>query len=229
VQPYITQREQELGQVSSIWDRLWDDSDGEDNQSLGTYLALTEARFGPQVAMAVAQSLQQFAGQEPPAAGGEGGEGGQTPPELDEWLAQQPPEIQEHFRATFESEADKAYAADLENLAKTDLTINAQDGALFSNYVIAADGDMEAAHQMWVDQGMKAAVEANPQAFGIQPEQPAAEQPAPEAPTVLGTGATSQGVTPPPSAPENHDTLEEAVAGFFRDLHAPSSDGVRGL
>jgi hypothetical protein len=229
VQPYITQREQELGQVGQIWDKLWDESDGEDNASLQTYLALTEARFGPQVAMAVAQSLQGFAGQQP-AEQPAGGEGGQNPPELDEWLAQQPQEVQDHFRQTFESEADKAYADELSNLASNDWTVNAGEGALFSNYVIATDGDIEAAHQLWEQQGMKSAIEANPQAFGVAPPQaaPAAEA-APEAPQVLGTGATGTGVTTPPTAPEQHDSLAEAVDSFFKDLHAPSTDAVRGL
>lgn len=238
IQPYITRREQELGQVGDIWDSLWDE-----DQSVVTYLELANSIYGEEAARALAQTLSdhfekqglppeqaaaagvQAANQQAAAEGGEP----QVPKvlEFDEYLQTLPPEAREVIVAQRTALEDQTYEGQLDQLAKVEPTIDA-NRSLFSRYVASAEGDLNSALSQWQAE-MAPVIKANPQAFGAQGEAAAqaagavdaaaaaAAAPAREAPVVLGTGAAAQGGVTPPLQKE-HQSLDEAVEDFMKDM-----------
>lgn len=232
IQPYITQREQELGQVGEVWNNLWDE-----NNSVGQYLALTEEIYGPEFAQTVASQFAALAGGEPadPAAP----TAGDPEAEFEQWLEQQPEPVQEMMRERMATQEDEAYEQDLAQVAATEKSITGAEH-LFSRYVVAADGDMAVATQMW-QQEMKPIVDlarqqeaagdtTMVQQLGLAPANPAppaSAAPAATAPAVLGTGGLSGGTAPPTQTPGQ--TLDEAMSDLFAEVSGQRTDPSRGL
>lgn len=227
IQPYITRREQELGQVNDVWNNLWDEE-----QSIGTYLALTEEMYGPEFAQAVAQQI---------VAGGENGqqpEAGAEPQLSDEesfqqWLEQQPPQVQEMMQERLQSQEDQQYEAELDTARGAEPTITGLEH-MFSQYVVAADGDVQMATETWREQMAPTVRYAMEQAqkgdytlakqLGLAEEQAAdaAPDPAdPGPPAVLGTTGAA-GTATGPTVP-GHRSMDEAMEEFFAEV-SPQTD-----
>jgi hypothetical protein len=250
IQPYVTQFEQTHGQASSILDTLLAD-DPDPEQQLNTYLALTEAAYGPEVALKVANHLVDALGLDPGAQGQQEQQGAPPaddttvpPPELDQYLNSLPPQVRAVVEAQIASEEDAQWEQMLQTqVYPADWTTKAQDGALFSQYAANTE-TLQEAMQLWSAQ-MKPVIEKNPELFGLQaggaapqadPGQAAsaaaqaaavAAQAAPGAPNVLGTTAAT-GPTTPPQEPA-HTSLDDAVALFLQDINGAPADAARGL
>lgn len=239
VQPYITRKEQELGEVGNVWNQLWDD-----DQSFPTYLTLAETLYGEEVAVKLARTLAEHfesegASPEEAAAAAVQAVGDQAAaqvaegaptavPEFSEWLKTVPPEFREYVTEQFTQREDQTYETQLDALEKQDPTIGAKtdtfDGrALFSRYVASMEGDLGAALGLW-QQEMAPMITANPEQFGFVDKAAASAQQAAAAaaaarktaPTVLGSSTTAGGVTPPQQVA--HQTMGEAIHDFMVDL-----------
>jgi hypothetical protein len=239
VQPYITRKEQEIGEVSKVWNQLWDE-----DMTFPTFLELGAQLYGPDVATTIAQSLathfeQQGMSPEDAAAAavevtedaaakelGQQSAQSQQPPSFEEWLKQQPPEVRQYMTQESASREDKLYEEQLDAVAKTEPTINA-NRELFSRYVAAAEGDLDAATALW-QRELAPMIREHPDVFGFEDpaakaaaeQQAAAEaaaaQPRREAPAVLGN-SSAQGTTTPPQIPA-HQSLDEATDDFLADM-----------
>jgi hypothetical protein len=239
VQPYITQREQD----TAPWNAIWNDEDPE--TALNTYLAVAEARFGPEFAQAVLSGLEPLFGD------GQGNEPG-TPeagtdtgaPEFEEWLALQPPEVQQFWNQQMQSQEDQHYEEQLARAVQAEPSIKGLEN-IFSRYVVSSQFDddraIDEAIQMWQAEGWPDRVKSNPELFGLQtaPEgtQAAAAEPGgaaalsqsgASAPTVLGAGTATGGGGPGAEVPQA-DSLDAAVDMFFRDLNGARGGGSSGL
>lgn len=241
VQPYVTRREQELGQVGEIWDNLWDE-----NQTIGTYLSLAESIYGPELAQKVAatfsehfeaqgmapaaaaqagaQAAAQQAAQEPGAAPAEN-----QVPSFEEWLTQQPPEVQKIVMDQVSNNENDVYEGQLEQLSKMEKTIKGNEER-FSRYVVAAEGDLGEALELWRVE-MAPLISEHPDVFGWSDPEAAAAPVAPAAPAnvapaVLGTSSAPGGTEPVQTVPD-HQTWDEAIHDFFvQDLNHTGATSV---
>jgi hypothetical protein len=241
VQPYVTQREQEIGNVAGIWDDLWDQE-----ASLPTFLGLAESIYGQEAAQQLAATFQTMFEQQgmPPAQAQQAGEQAaaqqaleqQGNPEdaegFEEWLSKQPPEMQRLVMDDISRREDETYNGQLGYIAENiEPTVSAQDGRLFSRYVAASDGDLGEAIELWREE-MAPAVMADPDRFGwtnpaaaTEAAEAAAQEPARQAPEgVLGTSAVA-GVTPPAETLPPHQTFDEAIHDFFAQDLGHNAEG----
>lgn len=242
IQPYITRKEQELGQVGEIWNALWDQE-----QTYPTYLELAGALYGDDVARKLAQTLAEHFeadGATPEAAaqaavqavGDHAAQQAAQPgaaevppvPNFDEWLQQVPPEFKQFVTSQMEREEDSTYNGQLDALQVQEPTIGA-NRKLFSRYVAAMEGDLNQAVELWREE-MTPVITANPTMFGedtayakfAAAQKPAV--PARPAPTVLG-GSTTAGGTTPPQIPA-HQTIDEALDDFLVDYTKGRAGGA---
>ena len=225
VQPYVTQREQELGNYGQILEALNDPE-----QSLAAYLTLAEMQYGPEVAQHLAQSLQQYTGEEeqPDALDGDTA----TQPNWDDpdavqaWYDQQPPWIQEQFDNYVVQQEDQQYEADLDKYApniKADKTEH-----IFARYVVATDGNVEMAKELYdremgpyIEQARKDPALAASLGLGHFHEEgdqvpggvaATAEEP----PNVLGQYGAA-GATVPPTEPQ-YASMDDVMDDFFETV-----------
>lgn len=234
IQPYITRKEQELGEVGTVWNQLWDE-----NESFPTYLELANTLYGEDVALELAQTLAKHyerQGLDPETAaaaavqevGAQATQQAQTqeqgPPDLETWLKQVPPEFRQYVTEQFDARADETYNGQLDDITKVEPTIGAKSEtfngrALFSRYVASMEGDLPGALQLWQTE-MVPLIKASPEQFGYTDPTAAAAAaaatPAKQAPVVLGGSSTSGGTTPPQQ--KAHQTFDEAMHDFFVDL-----------
>lgn len=235
IQPYVTRKEQELGEVATVWGQLWDE-----NQSFPTYLELANTLYGEDVALELAQTLAKHyeqQGLEPEVAaeaavqevGAQAQQQAaqqtqpQGPPDLETWLKTVPPEFQEYVTQQFESREDKTYNDQLDAITVTEPTLAAKNDTfnareLFSRYVGSMEGDLPSALATW-QREMAPMIKANPEQFGFTDPAKAAEAATEAArkqvPTVLGGSATAGGTTPPMI--KAHQTMDEALHDFWVD------------
>lgn len=238
VQPYVTRKEQELGQVAEVWDGLWDD-----DQTIPTYLGLAESIYGPELASEVAATFAkhfEMQGMSPEEAAAEGAKAAseqaadesatpEAPPEFEDWLKQQPEPVQEMLQEQYNDRQDAEYARDLEQLAGHEPTIKGNEDR-FSNYVGAAEGDYDTALARWQAE-MAPVIREHPEAFGWEDPAKAAEaakveaeKPAKEAPAVLGTGGAA-GSSVPPQVP-HHNSMEEGMDAMFKALQKSKGSSI---
>lgn len=216
VQPYVTQKEQELGQVGTIWEQL----QGEDT-SIPTYLALAEQMYGPEVAQTIADGLQQHFDEGAQAADDEGAVDWEDQETYDRWFEQQPPWVQAQEEQRIANEEDATYQAEVKQFAPDVI----DDGVehILARYVVAADGDVQAAKQLYDQEfgPIIAHAKSDPAVaaqYGLshlhgQVAAPAAPAPA-GAPTVLGaTGAGGSSV--PAQEEPRYATLDDAMDDLF--------------
>lgn len=227
IQPYITRKEQELGEVSGVWENLWDE-----DQTIPTYLSLAESIYGPELAREVAQTFAKHfevtEGLSPEQAAAAGVEAAnqaavdaqpevEAVPDFDEWLAKQPPEVREIVTNQVAQNEDDVYNGQLAELAGVEPTIKGNEDR-FSRYVVATEGDLNVALALWQEE-MAPVIKAHPESFGTAApatEAPAEAKPAREAPAVLGSQAAA-GVTTPPQI-KAHQTMDEAIHDFMVDI-----------
>lgn len=250
VQPYVTRREQELGEIGNVWNQLWDD-----NETFPTYLELANQLYGQDVATKLAQTLAEHyeaQGLEPEAAAAQAVsdvgnqaavDAGQQPavaqptepPSYEDWLKTVPPEFRQYVTEQMEQREDNTYKNQVDAQAGVEPTINA-NRELYSRYVASMEGDLAAATALWQAE-MAPLIKENPEVFGfVDPAAKAAEdaaavaaeakKPAREAPGVLGTGGPAGGPTPP-QIPA-HQTMEEATHDFFKDIQKLSKGTPAG-
>lgn len=209
VQPYVTRREQELGEGASFIADLQDDE-----KSIGTYLAFAEQNYGPEVAEAIANAIVQHvegAAAAPP-------EGSDTSDDYETWLAEQPPWIQEREALLRGQEEDQEYNAEVQQYAPDVIADGAEH--LFARYVLASEGDVQEAKALY-DQEMGpivAAAKQNPAlaaSIGLAFAEPADQTEAPPegAPHVLGATGSSGGAAPP-TTPQ-YGSMDEVYSDFF--------------
>jgi hypothetical protein len=236
VQPYITQREQD----TAPWNAIWNEEDPE--TALNTYLAVAEARFGPEFAQAVLKGLEPMFQDGDQGTEGAPVEGTDTgAPEFEEWLALQPPEVQQFWQQQMEQQEDQHYEEQLARAVRAEPSIKGLEN-IFSRYVVSSQFDddraIDEAVQMWQAEGWPQRVQEHPELFGLQtaPEgtQAAAAEPggaaalsqsSAAAPTVLGAGTAAGGGGVGAEVPQS-DSLDSAVDLFFRDLNSARSSGT---
>lgn len=226
VQPYVTQREQELGEVGEIWAAF-----NEDETALPTYLALAEQRFGPEVAQHLANSLAEYIGADDPEGGTEVEPSWEDPEVYAAWYEQQPPWVQAQEDQRIANEQDAIYMSEVQRDAPDVIADGTEH--IFARYVAGTEDGNVAQAKQWYDQEfgpIVAQAKADP-AFAQQvglghlhEGAPAAPAPA-EAPNVLGSYATPGGSEPPTepqyaSLDAAMDDLFEAVRGDAA-LHPP--------
>jgi hypothetical protein len=237
VQPYITQREQD----TAPWNAIWNDEDPE--TALNTYLAVAEARFGPEFAQAVLSGLEPLFGD------GQGNEPG-TPEARA--LIPAPRSSRSGSRSSrrrcsssgtsrCSQQEDQHYEEQLARAVQAEPSIKGLEN-IFSRYVVSSQFDddraIDEAVQMWQAEGWPQRVQEHPELFGLQtaPEgtQAAAAEPggaaalsqsSAAAPTVLGAGTAAGGGGVGAEVPQS-DSLDSAVDLFFRDLNSARSSGT---
>lgn len=241
VQPYVTQREQQLGEVSKVWEGLWDE-----DATFPTYLELANQLYGPDVAGALAKTLsdhfeaQGMSADDAAQAAAETVEQHaaqevqqQGPPSYEEWLKTVPEEYRSLVTRQMETDQDELYEQQLDAVEKTEPSIGPRDHKnreLFSRYVASMEGDISAALALWQEE-MAPLIQAHPDHFNLveQQEQQAVvdeKRPAREAPAVLGTGA-AQGQTPPPQTPE-HLSMDDALDALLEDVQKKTRGSAAG-
>lgn len=234
IQPYVTRREQELGEVSGVWDNLWNE-----DTTIPTYLSLAESIYGPDLAQKVAETFTSYfesQGLTPEQAAEAGAQAASQQaaadsgvpaeePDFETWLAAQPKQVQDMVLKNVAQEEDQNYQSLMAEYATKDPTIRGNEH-LFSRYVVATDGDMDQALGMW-QQEMSPIITENPQAFGWQPPAaPDATAQQPQQPDPVLGSASAPGVTNPPQVPQHQD-MDEAMHDFWVDMHGKTSDQGR--
>jgi hypothetical protein len=191
VQPHVTQIEQQYAPARE----LWQDLQGDD--SAGTYVAIAEQLYGPEVAQQVAAQLQQQPATPEPTAQ-------PTTPQLS---AEDQAAIdfakQQRAESLWRTEMDRVLAADGADTLKGYANDQVRDAA-FAPFVQASGGDFDAALQAF-NQWHAVAV----------PQPPA--PPAPEAPATL-TGDGAPAAIPPTQ--QTNQTLDGALDDFLAERRA---------
>jgi hypothetical protein len=229
IQPYVTRREQELGGLSEMWEAL-DDQE----QSLPTFLTIAEEKYGPEVAQVFADAILQHV-QAQQEGSDPANPSGDAPETYEEWYEKQPPWIQEREDVRLAEEEDGNYESEVQQHAPDVVALGQRAQEHFGRYVLALEGDVAAAKQLW-DQEMGPIVAAARQdpslaaSLGFElgePQGPAGAASVPgneAAPHVLGaTGAG--GGTAPPTVPQ-YGSMDEVYADFYSEVAGKSAGGL---
>ncbi|MGZ6852645.1 MAG: hypothetical protein ACXVGB_00655 [Mycobacteriaceae bacterium] len=195
VQPHVTQVEQQYAPARE----LWQDLQAEDqSQSLGTYLAIAEQLYGPEVAQAVASSLEaQFTQPQQP----------ETPAPAQPQLT---PEQQQAIDWANAQQAEQLYQSELARVKASDPNVRDE---LFHPFVVGSEGDFDqalAAYQNW-----------HAQAYPAAPAEPAPEPPA----TLTGEGAPAAIPPTEPARQTLDSALEDTLAEMRANRGAPTTVG----
>jgi len=220
VQPYVTRREQELGEWGQVREQLLSEE-----ESIPTFLAIAESHYGPEVAQLFADAILQHVngqpGQEASDAAAEGGSDWESDEAYDRWYEQQPPWVQAQEDQRRGAEEDLTYQQEVAKYAPDVIEIGADHH--LARYVLAAEGDVQQGKALY-DQEFGPVVEqarANPAlaaSLGLEFPEHAPQQPeAPEgAPAVLGSSG-AQGGAPPPTEPQ-YANLDQAMEDLWQEV-----------
>lgn len=216
VQPYVTRIEQEA-RPSRDATRLWE---GFNENPVETYVQVSRELYGPEVAERVAAILQGESPEEhepsestPPAPSEEeqetqGVSFDDLPVEVKEAVARQQAEEQ---RQAYYSEIERVKTENAETLPKDEEGNPRLNVDLFHPFVVAADGDFDAAFEAYTEFYSQAKNE-----FGIQvPSGEEVEVP----PATINSETRDAGETPPQEV--KYDSLEDAMDAFFDEQNAP--------
>jgi hypothetical protein len=222
VQPYVTRKEQELGEWGRVRDQLQDD-----DASIPTFLAIAEQTYGPEVAQVFVDALRAHLQLDDGdgAAEQQGGDW-QSPEAYDAWYQAQPPWVQEQEDLRRGSEEDAQYQQEVQQYAPDVVEIGADHH--LARYVLAADGDVQQGKALY-DQEFGPIVEQarqNPQlaaSLGLQFPEHAAPAEAEGAPAVLGSSGAQGGVAPP-TEPQ-YASLDAAMEAMWQEVSGKSPGG----
>jgi hypothetical protein len=219
VQPYVTQKEQELGAWNEVVQGLTDQE-----QSVATYLAVAEQMYGEEVAQHLAASFQEYINNQEPGEGAPpaGQNDWDDPESYQAWYDEQPPWIQAQEDKRIADEEDSEYASDVQQYAPDVLADGTE--SIFARYVVAVpDGDVQKAKALYDAEfgPIIAQAKQDPelaQRLGLG-HLHAQHQPAPAeetAPTVLGAGGGA-GANPASQEP-GYGSMEEVYDDFFNTV-----------
>jgi hypothetical protein len=223
VQPYVTRREQELGEWGKVQQQLQDDE-----ASIPTFLAIAEQTYGPEVAQVFVDALRQHLHLDDGEPQGEpGAQDWQSPEAYDAWYQAQPPWIQQQEDLRLGAEEDAQYQQEVQQYAPDVIAVGAEHH--LARYVLAADGDVQQGKALY-DQEFGPLVEAakqNPQlaaslGLNFAPSAPAAADEG--APAVLGSSG-AQGGAPPPTEPQ-YANLDQAMDDLWKEIAGKHPGGL---
>ncbi len=219
VQPYVTKLEQESKpdrDATVLWEQFHE-------EPVATTIQVIKELYGPEKAEAFADILQGST-EEPPT------EGDVTKPETNEEpvtnentdtsikFEQLPPEVQEVIQAQKLEESRKAYYSEIDRIAtehadelpKDDEGKPKLPADTFHPFVVAADGDFDAAYE-----GFQKWIESARSELGVQQETSTTDTPPPTIDS--RTRDASQRVP----EQKKHQTIDGALDEMFDELKAP--------